>query len=166
MKKQRSKPRGKQSGKRQSQSAAVSAPDRRRFLKLARNTAIAVPVVGVAGFFSVRSVQARMCEADLSKIGKGKPAIVQIHDPNCQLCRTLQKQARRALNAYDDEKFTYLVADVTTVAGSTFASRYGVPHVTLLLFDGTGNMVQVVRGPAETKAVETILSAHMREFGA
>ena len=64
---------------------AKQGMDRRQMLRWLRNGAIGVPVVGVAGLFSVRSVQATMCEHDLTKIGKGSPAIVQIHDPTCQL---------------------------------------------------------------------------------
>ncbi|MEM7441503.1 MAG: thioredoxin family protein [Pseudomonadota bacterium] len=165
MKKQRKQPKAKASSKKTATQTA-DIPDRRRFLRLARNAAIAVPVVGVAGFFSVRSVQATICEADLTKIGQGKPAIVQIHDPGCQLCRTLQKQTRRALRAYEDHSFTFLVANITTAEGGELAARYGVPHVTLLLFDGDGKMVQVVRGPTDSGTLEAELKAHMRAHGA
>ena len=146
------------------QSQPVDAP-KRDTLKLLRNLAIATPVVGVAGFFSVRSVQARICEADLTKIGKGKPAIVQIHDPGCQMCQTLQRQTRRALKAYDGGRYTFLVANINTADGGALAAQYGVPHVTLLLFDGNGAMTQIVRGPTDTDALENILAAHMKRHG-
>ncbi len=147
------------------QADKAKAESRRKFLRLTRNLAIALPVLGGATFFSVQSVQATMCEADLSKIGKGKPSVVQIHDPNCSLCQTLQRQTRKALKSFDDEAVTFLVADINTAKGSAFAARFGVPHVTLLLFDETGEMTQVVRGPSDTESLRNIIGAHLEAHG-
>ncbi|WGI21303.1 thioredoxin family protein [Amylibacter sp. IMCC11727] len=138
---------------------------KRKTLRLLRNLAIATPVVGVAGFFSVKSVQATICEADLTKVGKGVPSIVQIHDPNCQLCAALQNQSRRALKSFEKDSYRFLVANIRTDDGSAFAAKYRVPHVTLLLFDKKGGMTQVVRGPIDQDALENILSAHMKRYG-
>ncbi|MEO3415292.1 thioredoxin family protein [Roseovarius sp. CAU 1744] len=139
--------------------------NRRKFLRLARNAAIALPVLAGATVFSVQSVQATICEADLTKIGKGKPAVVQVHDPNCSLCRQLQRQARKALKSFDGEAVEFLVADINTAKGSAFAARYGVPHVTLLLFDGAGEMVQIVRGPSDTDSLHKVIAAHLAAHG-
>ncbi|WP_273509270.1 hypothetical protein, partial [Planktotalea frisia] len=54
-----------------------------------RRALIALPVVAIAGYFTATQVQAIMSESDLSKINSGKPSIVQIHDPQCSMCRTL-----------------------------------------------------------------------------
>lgn len=145
--------------------AAVAEPsktlDRRDLLRHARNAAIALPVLGVAGYFSVQSVQATICEADLSKIGNGRPAIVQIHDPSCQLCTTLQRQSRKVLRNFEDGTYEFLVANIKTADGGAFAAKYGVPHVTLLLFDERGEMVQVVRGPTTPDNLERVFSGHL-----
>ena len=148
---------------RKSAQAPAPKPDqgRRDVLRLARNLAIATPVVLGAGILTVRSVSATICEADLTKIGNGKPAIVQIHDPNCRLCQTLQKQSRRALKAFDDEQFTFLVANINTPQGRDLAREHRVPHVTLLLFDARGQMVQVVRGPTDQDTLGAIFDAHL-----
>ena len=138
---------------------------KRKTLGLLRNLAIGVPVVGVAGFFSVRSVQATICEADLSKIGRGRAAIVQIHDPSCQLCRTLQKQTRKSLRAHNDADYHFLVANINTAEGGALAGHYNVPHVTLLLFDKTGKMVQTFRGPAEQTEIDQLISDHLLRHG-
>lgn len=143
----------------------VAQPTRRNFMRLARNAAIALPVLGGVGFFSVRSVQATICEADLTKVGKGLPTIVQIHDPSCQLCTRLQKQTRRALKQYDADSHIFLVANIQTAEGGAFARQHGVPHVTLLLFDARGDMKQVVRGPIASHQLEPILAAHMDRYG-
>ena len=86
---------------------------------------------------------------------------MQIHDPQCPLCLTLQRQTRSALAGYDDAGYTYLVANITTDSGYAFANQYGVSHVTLLLFDAAGKMVETVRGPIETAPLESILARHI-----
>lgn len=134
---------------------------RRNALKWLRNGAIAAPFVAGAGIFSVRSVQATICEADLSKIGQGIPAVVQIHDPTCPMCNALQKQTRRALRPYGADQFRYLVANIQTLEGGAMAARYGVPHVTLLFFDGDGQMVDMFQGPTQMPALRAKITEHL-----
>ena len=144
--------------------SAATAPnvDRRRALIWMRNGLIATPFVGAGVYASVQAVEASICELDLSKVGQGLPAIVQIHDPNCGLCQTLQRQARRALRQHDEAGFRYLVANINTTEGSNFAGRYGVPHVTLLFFDAEGEMVDTLRGPVPDEAVAAAIEDHLR----
>ena len=122
-------------------------------------------IMTVNNFHTVSTMQATAKEADLSKIGNGRPAIVQIHDPQCSLCQTLQDQTRDILSAFEAEKFEYLVANIKTQKGSRFAVRYGVPHVTLLLFDAKGKMIQSIRGPIRTAILTSIIADHMRRHG-
>jgi len=160
MKKQRKSTKAKSKAS-QAQPEIAAKPDRRRLLKLLRNGAIAAPVLAVAGYFSVQSVEATICEADLTKIGKGTPAIVQIHDPNCQLCATLQRQSRRALRQFDDESYEFLVANLNTTEGRTLAAVHRVSHVTLLLFNGEGQMVRIVRGPTDMETLARVFKTHL-----
>ncbi|MCK0103022.1 thioredoxin family protein [Pseudohalocynthiibacter sp. F2068] len=167
MKRQPKKPRKKRSGGQVNPALIAEKArieGRRRFLRFIRNGAIALPVFAGVVFFSVQSVQATICEADLTKVGQGKPSIVQIHDPQCSLCQTLQRQIRKALKSFDSDDFTFLVANIKTSDGSAFAARYGVPHVTLLLFDARGEMVQIVRGPSDTDSLRTIFEAHLETY--
>lgn len=160
MKKQRKSTKTK--SKQQPQASGEPASkSRRNALKMLRNAAIATPILGVAGYFSVQSVQATICEADLSKIGKGVPAIVQIHDPSCQLCATLQRQSRRALRQFDEDSYEFLVANLNTTEGSTLAAVHRVSHVTLLLFNGEGQMVRVVRGPTDKEHLDRVFKSHI-----
>lgn len=145
--------------------AAASEPTRRDFMKLGRNAAIAVPIVGVAGFFGVRSVQATIRETDLTRVGLGSASIVQIHDPTCGLCTTLQKQTRKVMKGYDTDRYEFLVADVKTGDGALFAATYNASITTLLLFDGGGDLTEIVRGPIATDQLEDILAAHMKTHG-
>lgn len=119
---------------------------RRRFLRLARNSAIGVSAVAGIGFLFVQNVRGSIREQDLSRIGNGTPTIVQIHDPQCSLCRSLQSETRQALRQFEESELDYVVANIRTSEGSSFALRYGVPHVTLLLFDGRGRLQSTLRG--------------------
>ncbi|GAB5449272.1 hypothetical protein [Gymnodinialimonas sp.] len=159
MKKQRKKTNAKRKGP--AAPPPEAPPTRRRVLLHLRNAAIAVPVVGVAGYFTAQRVQASICELDLSKIGDGTPAVVQVHDPQCSLCVTLQRQTRRALRAYGDDSHHFLVANIATTQGEFFARRHGVGNVTLVLLDGAGQQTGVVRGPISSEALSDALQAHL-----
>ena len=81
------------------------------------------------------------------------------------MCRTLQGQTRDILGAYEDDKFEYLVANIKTEEGSLLAVKHGVSHVTLLLFDAKGKMIQAVRGPIRKSILSGIIAKHMRQYG-
>lgn len=119
---------------------------RRDVLRLARNGAIGLSAVGGIGFFFVQNVRSSIHEHDLTRVGNGTPTIVQIHDPQCSLCRALQSETRSALSEFGEDELDYVVADIRTDEGSVFARRYSVPHVTLLLFDKTGQLKATMRG--------------------
>jgi hypothetical protein len=127
-----------------------------------RTAAVGLPVVALGGYFTFAYLQSAVAEADLSKVGNGKPSIVQIHDPQCALCATLQDQTKNVLSRFDDSKYEYLVANIKTHKGAMFAGKYGVPHVTLLLFDKRGKLIQIVRGPTNESIIDGALSALLK----
>lgn len=127
-------------------SSGPSQPARREVLNKLSWFGLAAGFGGGAVFFGARSVKARMAEADLSRIGQGVPAVVQVHDPTCPLCAALQKQARRAMRSFEEDELVFLVADQTTQTGRAFAQQFGVSHVTLVLLDGDGAYVQTLQG--------------------
>ncbi len=141
---------------------ATETPDRRTFLKNARNGAIALGVLGAASYFTLRSVQAHSAEHDLTRIGKGVPTVVQVHDPGCPMCRALQKEARAALKGIDDDRLLYLVADINSDAGRRLARDHSVPHVTLLLFDARGRVRDVLQGARSRADLQLIFEGHAR----
>ncbi|MEP3525848.1 MAG: hypothetical protein ABJ081_12040 [Hyphomicrobiales bacterium] len=150
------KPNNKRGKKSAAPLDATQARDlkKRKTLKTLRNTVIGVLLLGGAGAYMYRSVLASRLEQDLTELGNGTPMVVQIHDPGCSLCTALQKEVRQALKAVDDSALNYRVANIRTQEGRRFASRYGVPHVTLLLFDGRGNLKQTLRGPRQNEELE------------
>ncbi len=144
---------------------AAAGPNRRDVLRLARNGAIGALVVGGAGVWTVRSVQAMVAERDLTRVGQGKPTIVQVHDPQCPTCTALQRQTRKALRQFGECDMVYLVADITQAEGGAFARRYGVPHVTLLLFDGQGRLQNTLHGMQSRAALEPVFARHVAAHG-
>ena len=165
-KKRRTPPSKQQIAASQAQQAAAEAArakveSRRAFLARLRNLAIAVPVLGLAGYYTLRTVQAGAAETDLTRIGQGIPTIVQIHDPQCGDCQVLEGQIRSILSDYDDTDVTYLVAYLTGTEGQAFAGRYGVGRVTLVLLDGAGTLVHIIRGPIEKEALRQAIAGYL-----
>ena len=146
---------------RQKKSVAVSEKHTRRdTLKLFGNGALGLVAAGGAGYWATGSFRAYAAEHDLGRVGQGSPVIVQVHDPQCPVCTALQKQTRAALDDFDDCGLVYLVADIKTQEGAAFAARYGVPHVTLLLFDGFGELVTTVRGMHSSDQLGAMFAQH------
>lgn len=141
--------------------ASVQEPERRDTLKLVRNLGIGAVLLGAGGAYAIGSVRTTMEEFDLTRIGQGKPAIVQIHDPGCAMCRSLQKHTRRALSQFDDEDVIYLVANIHTQEGQELAAKHGVGHVTLLFFDANGTYQKMVHGVKSKDFIAREITAHL-----
>lgn len=149
------------SRKRAKQTAQLTAKaDKMSRRSMLSGGAVASAVVIGGGFWGVSSFRSYAAEHDLTRVGNGDPAIVQIHDPNCPTCTALQKQTRRALRDFDDCGLTYLVADINTSEGAAFARRFNAPNVTLLLFDGQGELHRRVQGLQQAAELANVFAAH------
>ncbi|MEM7240433.1 MAG: hypothetical protein AAF501_21740 [Pseudomonadota bacterium] len=137
------------------------ARSRRDVLRLAQTAGIGALVLGGIGYYSVTSVMATHAELDLSRVGQGTPTVVQIHDPQCRQCQMLQAEAREAMSAFDEADLTYLVANIRTASGRRLASQHGVGHVTLLLFDGRGELRDTIHGVTDSAILEAQFVRHM-----
>ncbi len=102
----------------------------------------------------------KLAEVDLARIGNGKPTIVQIHDPNCGLCRALQRETRAALKACASEPTQYLVANIQSRDGAEFADRMGLPHVTLVFLDGAGAHLHTIQGVTAADDIKSEMTRH------
>ena len=138
---------------------------RRDVLRRYRNRGIGLGVVGIAGWFVVADVQATVREHDLSRIGNGVPSVVQIHDPNCSICAALQKETRAAVGGFGEGELQFLVANIQDARGRKLAADNGVPHVTLLLFDGDGKRRQILRGPNDRSVLEPTFRRFVQQAG-
>ncbi|MEM8703049.1 MAG: hypothetical protein AAGF82_14590 [Pseudomonadota bacterium] len=146
MKKQRKSTKPKDRKSRQNNNQQQVSPGRRNFLRLGRNIGIGAVLLGGTGYVFAQNFVSMRHEHDLTRVGNGRPTVVQIHDPQCGLCRSLQADTRKALDMFEDGELDYVVANIRTAKGKTFQNRYGVPHVTLLLFDGKGDLQEVLQG--------------------
>ncbi|MEL7137797.1 MAG: hypothetical protein AAGE83_01735 [Pseudomonadota bacterium] len=149
--------------KRAAKTGAARQPakmDRRALLGWLKVGGVAAVALGGVGYFTVSSVMATIAEHDLSRIGQGKPAVVQIHDPNCTMCITLQREARAALSEMEPEALDYVVANIRTADGRAYANRHNARHVTLLLVDGRGRVRQVLEGPNTRETLAPAFAEH------
>lgn len=138
---------------------------RRRLLGLAAFGALGTGAAAAGGWAGLGLIARHEAEHDLGQIGRGKPAVVQVHDPKCPTCTALQRQTRRAMRQFGECDLLYLVADINLPEGQIFARRHNVGNVTLVLLDGQGEVVQVLAGLRQKAELEPLLSAHVEAFG-
>ena len=138
---------------------------RRNMLGWAKGGAVGAVVLAGAGYGGMRWFQAHAATHDLSRIGKGKPTVVQVHDPQCQLCTQLQRATKQAMKQFGECDLLYLVADLNQTEGQAFAARHNVSRVTLVLMDAEGQATQVLRGVRSRAELETILAVHFEVHG-
>lgn len=154
--------------KRQAEQSAQAAPKgmtRRSLLRALGFGAVGIVGLAGAGFAGRDMYRGYLSEHDLSKIGKGVPVVVQVHDPQCPTCTQLQRETRKALKQFGDGELVYLIADINQTAGQVFAQRHGVPHVTLVLFDGAGQAVTVLSGVRQKAELERAFAVHLAAHG-
>ncbi len=122
-------------------------------------------VVGGGSWYMIEDVKATMREHDLSQIGNGVPAIVQIHDPQCPRCVALQREARTALCEFENDQLQFLVANVMNSEGRQLAAAHGVGNITLLLFDGEGRRRNVITGSYDSAYLTEAFRQHVSRYG-
>lgn len=141
--------------------APGKASSRREFFSSLSNFGLIAAAGGGVGWFLIDEVCATTRENDLTRLGNGIPAVVQIHDPECPRCRALQKQARDAMSNFSENELQYLVANIRLAKGRQLATKHGVGHVTLLLFDGKGNRRRILAGQNSSDFLENAFRNHL-----
>lgn len=144
---------------------APNKTSRRDLLGRIGSGALLVAGLGGAGWYLVQDVSATIREQDLSQIGNGTPAVVQIHDPDCSLCTALQREARKALADFDDGELQFLVANLRSAEGKRLAAAHGVGHVTLLLFDAKGRRRSILAGSNTSDDLKRAFRRHVGRSG-
>lgn len=135
--------------------------DRREVLTTLGLYGVGLAVLGGGGTAFARDFMRNLDEQDLTRIGQGTPTIVQIHDPSCGLCRSLQRETRQALKTFDKADVTYLVANITSAEGAAFAQSRGLGHVTLVLMDGAGTQLHTIHGVTPAAELETSFAQYL-----
>ena len=118
------------------------------FVTLCFLSVIAVPVYAY--------MQNSKVEHDLSVVGNGTPTVVQVHDPGCRLCNRLKSNLGKVKGDFKD-KIQFKTANILKQKGKDFASKYNVPHVTLLFFDKKGERVDTMQGVSSSKDIQSSL---------
>ena len=136
----------------------------RRWLEAGRFIVALVVLVGAVGSGLAVYKHNYEISHDLSVIGKGVPTVVQIHDPKCSLCNQLRRNADTAIGHFGD-RLLYRIADITTPAGRRLQVRHDVPHVTLLLFDGEGQLRNVLTGVKSDELLRRSFEIHLDRWG-
>ena len=164
MSKKRRKPKSKSSvNKKNAGSASYQQRKTKRGIRRAIVSALVVAGLIGAGIFGIDRYQALMAdERDLTDIGNGTPTVVQVHDPDCPLCRQLMKNTKSALRGYGD-KIQFRIADLSTGAGRDFQrTHHNVANVTLVFFNGSGQFQWVLSGVSTVEKIDQELSRLLR----
>ncbi len=94
-------------------------------------------------------------EYDLSRIGNGRPVVVQVHDPTCVVCRQLQ----RTVDSLQEEfraDVDFLIADLSRPEGQAFANQQQVGSVTLVFFAQDGQRLGELEGRQEPEFLRKV----------
>ena len=128
-----------------------------------RSGIVAIILLSVTGMGIAAYKRSYDIAHDLSVIGQGKPVVVQIHDPGCQLCQRLRSNASDAI-APMKEQMLFRIADITTPEGKRLQRQHDVPHVTLLLFDPNGKVRNVLTGVKDEETLQRAFQTHLKRF--
>lgn len=121
-----------------------------------------VAAVVVAGGATV-TFRANQTEAlrDLSDVGRGVPAVVQVHDYTCPVCMELRGEIEGIDGEFSDDRLLIRVADVHTEGGLDFARDYtSARRATLLFIDGEGNLVAEQSGAQPAEVLRRTFERH------
>lgn len=134
---------------------------RRRRSRVVRGALIAAAVlaVGGGGLFALNMREEKV--RDLSVVGTGIPAVVQVHDITCPVCTELRGNVERISGDYSERELLIRVADVATDEGLAFAARYtAARRATLLFIDGEGNLVEEHTGALPPADLRMLFDRH------
>jgi hypothetical protein len=98
---------------------------------------------------------------DLSRIGKGKAALVLVRDKNSVESFDLIE----VMNAVRDQyagRVEFLLTDFDTPEGRAFMASKGAARVTLVMLDANGKMVNVLSPPQTAESVEQAIAGVLR----
>lgn len=143
---------------REARAHKAQAKRRKRFLKAGAVVAFALLVIG-ATVTVIERQEERL--HDLTAVGRGTPAVVQVHDINCPVCNELRATVDSISSDYDSEGLLIRVADVHSEAGLAFAARYtDARRATLLFIDGGGELVDVRSGHHDADTLRALFDRH------
>jgi hypothetical protein len=94
---------------------------------------------------------------DLSRIGKGKAAVVLVRDKNAVQSFDLMEVMNGVRDQYAG-RVEFLLTDFDTPEGRAFIAAKGGARVTLVVLDANGKMTNVLYPPQTTESVEQAIA--------
>ena len=93
---------------------------------------------------------------DLTVIGKGKPALVQVFDPNQVLSLELMETVNGIRGEYEG-RVEFLLADLNREGGRAFAEQQGTKPPALVMFAPNGAKITTLSGPQTAEDLKKLL---------
>ena len=138
-------------GGRQSQAKDKPFIKRRTAIRLGIGGLLAVPaIVAVSAYIDKQNTL-----YDLSSLGQGRPALVQVHHSKCPKCRKLLSSVESVIDEFPQIDFR--IASINSVEGKVFANKHNVPHISLVMLDGEGNWLNAVTGIQQPESVRLFI---------
>lgn len=98
---------------------------------------------------------------DLSRIGKGKAAVVLVRDKNAVESFNLMEVMNDLRDQYAGQ-VEFLLTDFNTPEGRAFITANGAARVTLVVLDANGNKVSVLYPPQTAESVKQAIAGVSR----
>jgi hypothetical protein len=98
---------------------------------------------------------------DLSRIGKGKAAVVLVRDKNSVQSFELMETMNGIRDQYAG-KVEFLLTDFNTPEGRAFITANGADRVTVVVFDPNGHKLKVLYPPQNSDSVQQAIAAALR----
>ncbi|PTN11201.1 hypothetical protein [Nitrosomonas aestuarii] len=103
------------------------------------------------------SLLPRGFSGDLSLIGQGTPVLLIVHDDNILQSGATMAVMNEIRDEYD-ERLIFLVADIQTPDGRTFADRHGFQPTALVFFSASGENRQTLYSPQTAESLRRELN--------
>jgi hypothetical protein len=137
---------------------------KRQWRKVRRLVLFLAFVVPLAGYGLLHYKNSYAVSHNLNDIGSGIPVVVQMHDTGCPTCLKLRRHVESALNQVEGN-LLFRIADISTVSGRSLQRKFDVPHVTLLLFDGNGELKRTMTGMKDSETLARAFNSHLNRWG-
>ena len=93
---------------------------------------------------------------DLTQVGQGQPAMVLVYDVNNMAGMHVMGLLKELREQYKD-RVQFLVADLGSADGRSFARHYKGVSGSVIVLKGDGYIMQMIRGPESSAMLEQAL---------
>lgn len=105
-----------------------------------------VPVLVLLGIGAFIAAMPRGYSVNLTTIGQGLPAVVQVYDDNSVRSHELMEAFNKIRDDFDG-RVEFLLADLSLPAGQRFAQQYNAQAMTIVFFAADGTVLHTLSAP-------------------